>query len=126
MKTCVMCQLDTINPNYDVYVYGEWCHNDEACLPPEENPVFRYSTPFDWLKQHSTWNTLLEFINSEIDHDTIQDYFQKEMDETGYFDPLSICAYCKKAIREVNFVEEIDDGIFVHVPCYDKMMLDKE
>jgi hypothetical protein len=37
-----MCQLDTINPEHDLYLFDEWVHNDPACLPfwIKEQPMF--------------------------------------------------------------------------------------
>ena len=60
-----------------------------ASKPEKKN--YKWPTPHAWLKEKiTTWDKakLLSLINQVIDDqdaDFIQDTFQKEMDEDGYF-----------------------------------------
>ena len=55
---------------------------------------YKWATPYEWIEQKSQdWTRerlLTEFLNLACitDSDTLQDTFQSEMDEDGYFDTL--------------------------------------
>lgn len=57
-------------------------------------PKYRWETAHDWLEHHLedvSHNELFNIASDlahRLDADTIQDIFQTEMDEDGYFKPL--------------------------------------
>lgn len=57
-------------------------------------PNYRWNSPYEWLlfrSTHWTKDDLLGALHSiaiKTDSDTLQDIFQPEMDEDGYFDPI--------------------------------------
>jgi hypothetical protein len=53
--------------------------------------TYKFNNPHDWLdfavmEQEISAMELLSFIHKTVSSDDIQDVFQSEMDEDGYFD----------------------------------------
>jgi len=59
-------------------------------MPDTHEPVYRWSHPIKWLRDTDDleYNDLINFIAKNCDGDQIQDYFQADMDEDGYFEDL--------------------------------------
>lgn len=59
-------------------------------------PEYKWQGPHEWLKW--AWDndiigpTMLFELIKEVDADTIQDFFQAEMEAAGYFEPLNQAA----------------------------------
>ena len=62
---------------------------------------YKWEDPYDWLTdQWSLPVPVLELIRMKMNFDDIQDEFQEEMTETGYFDP--ICPFCDDKMDELE------------------------
>lgn len=54
--------------------------------------IYKWTNPFDWLEEHAKgWNEnklrqMFWEVVGNLDADQVQDLFQKEMDEDGYFE----------------------------------------
>lgn len=54
-------------------------------------PQYKFSNPYEWLEwrlEHGDIEDLINRLISKLDFDDIQDLFQEEMDEDGYFEEL--------------------------------------
>lgn len=70
---------------------------------------FEWDTPHDWLAQAGIdRNELMTLINLYVEGDQIQDHFQTEMDEDGYFIPTNLEDFIRLLDRDqiVKFYED--------------------
>jgi hypothetical protein len=107
-----------------------------------ENRAYNWANAYEWYEQYRSRNSNAErdflawlFDNGHICFDTIQDCFQEEMDENGYFvgwptDPdfplkqdssapaVGECTYCGEAFEEESR-EKLEQGkhLIRDLPC---------
>lgn len=68
--------------------------------------MYKYASPHEWLSQkvvnagEDVLRAMLNAVIPSLDSDTIQDLFQEEMSEDGYFDRMVECPSCRAQSSE--------------------------
>lgn len=79
---------------------------------------YRWATAHDWLREKYDIPEEVWCLLDQVDSDTIQDYFQSEMDEDGYFDALiGNCAECGFPADEKTGYKCHHCGRMFHTEC---------